>query len=157
MSGTTFEYTTTRGQGASTTGNVSGIYDMSGGAREYVSAYVEGEDANESGSNLVNSDSKYKDIYIADIDDDQPSNFNANSYIFGDAIYETSGAGQKYFAWTRSCQSSFPYSGQFFLRGGTYMYGDGSSIFIFDNSTGENTGYVYNHASFRPVLAVQND
>ena len=32
MSGTTFEYTTTRGQGASTTGTIYGIYDMSGGA-----------------------------------------------------------------------------------------------------------------------------
>ena len=35
----TLPYNTTIGVTASTTGNITGVYDMSGGAREYVAGY----------------------------------------------------------------------------------------------------------------------
>ncbi|HHT38169.1 MAG TPA: hypothetical protein GXZ95_01990, partial [Mollicutes bacterium] len=40
------EYHTTDGVKASTTGNIYGIYDMSGGAFEYVSVYVDNSHSN---------------------------------------------------------------------------------------------------------------
>ena len=40
---TTNSYTTTNGQKASTTGNVYGVYDMSGGSWEYIASYVNNE------------------------------------------------------------------------------------------------------------------
>ena len=44
--GTTNDYTSTQGVKASTTGTVYGVYDMSGGAWEYVAAYVNNGDFN---------------------------------------------------------------------------------------------------------------
>ena len=44
--GTTNDYTSTQGVNASTTGTVYGIYDMSGGAYEYVAAYVNNGNSN---------------------------------------------------------------------------------------------------------------
>ena len=38
--GTTNDYTSAQGVKASTTGTVHGVYDMSGGAWEYIAAYV---------------------------------------------------------------------------------------------------------------------
>ena len=58
--GTTNDYTSTQGVKASTTGTVYGVYDMSGGAWEYVAAYVNNGDFNlkNYGSSLVNGDAK---------------------------------------------------------------------------------------------------
>ena len=44
--GTTNDYTSTQGVKASTTGTVYGVYDMSGGAWEYIAAYVNNGDSN---------------------------------------------------------------------------------------------------------------
>ena len=51
--------------GQSTTGTVYGAYDMSGGAWEYVAAYVDNGDSNLTsyGSSLVNGDAKVKNVY----------------------------------------------------------------------------------------------
>ncbi|MDE6141427.1 MAG: hypothetical protein K2G03_02380, partial [Bacilli bacterium] len=60
-------YNTETGYLASTTGNVTGVYDMSGGTEEYVAAYVEGS---LSGSGFKAADlegfEKYFDVYPAD-------------------------------------------------------------------------------------------
>ena len=48
---------------ASTTGNITGIYDMSGGTREYVMAEWVSEDKDTS---VYKIDLKYYDIYIYD-------------------------------------------------------------------------------------------
>ena len=63
--GTTNDYTSTQGVKASTTGTVYGVYDMSGGAWEYVAAYVDNGDSNLTsyGSSLVNGDAKVKNVY----------------------------------------------------------------------------------------------
>ena len=84
-SSVTLPYNTTTGYKASTTGNISGIYDMSGGTHEYMAAYMDGD----LGTSGFTSDpattygSKYFDIYN--------SNSTITSYnnrILGDATGE---------------------------------------------------------------------
>lgn len=65
----------------STTGNIYGIYDMCGGANEYVAGTLTGKLSN-SYYNFTNIDSKYYDIYA--------TNYNESKRIKGDALYETS-------------------------------------------------------------------
>ncbi len=77
----------------STTGTVYGIYDMSGGAYEYVAAYVNNGNSNLTtyGSSLVNETRSYmKDVYDMGSVDTREANYAANSDVYGDAIYETS-------------------------------------------------------------------
>ena len=63
------EYNTLGGFKASTTGNIYGVYDMSGGSNEYVMAnmvnYYGELNSNESG--IINIDEKYYDKYTYDI------------------------------------------------------------------------------------------
>ena len=120
-SGNAYAYVTNVGQ--STTGTVHGVYDMSGGAWEYVAAYV-----NNGNSNLTNYGS---------------------SLVNGDAVYETSANGNSSSSsWYGDC-SNFPYtSGPFFERGGNYNNGTGAGVFYFSNSNGIS----YGGDSFRPVL-----
>ncbi|MGI6325187.1 MAG: hypothetical protein ACOXZS_04540, partial [Bacilli bacterium] len=64
-------------QKASTTGNIYGIYDMSGGAWERVSAYVNNAHTNLTtyGPQIISADSKYKDIYAMGATDTQANNY----------------------------------------------------------------------------------
>ena len=57
-------YNTEIGYLASATGNITGVYDMSGGAWEYVAGYVSGKPGS-SGLTPSNYDSKYFDVYNA--------------------------------------------------------------------------------------------
>ncbi len=80
----TIAYNTTTGYLASTTGNITGIYDMSGGAQEYMASYMSGQ-VGESGfaESEINSKIKYFDVYS--------SVSSVNSYknrILGDATGE---------------------------------------------------------------------
>ena len=68
VSGTTSDitlpYNTETGYKASTTGNITGIYDMSGGAWEYVAGYMpSSSDASGFTSTELTKYSKYLDIY----------------------------------------------------------------------------------------------
>ena len=69
-------YNTTIGYLASTTGNISGIYDMSGGAHEYMASY-------RSGASIPSGDAKYFDVYSA-----SSSTTTYNYRILGDATGE---------------------------------------------------------------------
>ena len=75
------QWTGDKGKLASTTGNVYGIYDMSGGAREYTAAYVNNGNASLSSNagSLVAAEAKYKDVYAVGSPDNQANNYNANS------------------------------------------------------------------------------
>ena len=80
----TLPYNTPTGYKASTTGNITGIYDMSGGAIEYVAGYV--QSANDQSGFSVSelaTYSKYLDLYPSDA---TLSNFNYR--ILGDATGE---------------------------------------------------------------------
>ena len=135
--------------GQSTTGTVHGVYDMSGGAWEYVAAYVNNGNSNLTnyGSSLVNGDAKTKNVYSKGSSDSRDNNYSANSGKYGDAVYETSGNSSSS-SWYGD-YSGFPYASvPFFRRGGSYVNGTNAGVFYFDNIYGDS----YSDNSFRPVL-----
>ena len=140
-SGTTTDYTSTEGVLASSTGNVYGIYDLSGNAYEYVVGYYNGSTS----SNLTNnggtfasqggSSTKYSTAYTG--------TSASSAYIYGDATYETSGwhSDGAYFVY-----STYP----FFGRGGDYNDGSDAGVFYSYNNFGSSSYY----SSFRLALVV---
>ena len=100
----------------STTGNVYGIYDTSGGAWEYVASYSVTKGSYS--STLPDSTDKFCIKYGA-----------YNTGIPGDATSETSGWYGDYASWPFS---SVPV----WERGGTYNIGSSAGSFAFDNGNG---------------------
>lgn len=149
--GTTNDYTSTQGQEASTTGNVYGIYDMSGAAYEYVAAYVNNENENSTSyvSSLVSAASYMKDVYAVGSEATRAANYAANSVVFGDTVYETSSNGDSINgSWHGDC-SYFPNLSGFCLdRGGGYSGGSTDGAFFFSYGDGSAVNYL----GFRPVL-----
>ena len=136
--------------GQSTTGTVHGVYDMSGGAWEYVAAYVNNGNSNLTnyGSSLVNGDAKTKNVYSKGSSDSRDNNYSANSGKYGDAVYETSANGNSSSSSWYGDYSYFPRTGDpFFVRGGGYNSGTGAGVFYFNGNNGSDSNY-----SFRPVL-----
>ena len=149
--GTTNDYTSTQGVKASTTGTVYGVYDMSGGAWEYVAGYVNNGNGNLTsyGSSLVNGDAKTKNVYSKASSDNNTNNYNANSGKYGDAVYETSANGNTGNSSWYGDYSYFPYTGApFFERGGYYDDGTSAGVFFFSSNRGVSGSII----SFRPVL-----
>ena len=137
--------------GQSTTGTVHGVYDMSGGAWEYVAAYVNNGNSNLTnyGSSLVNGDAKTKNVYNKASSDNNTNNYNANSGKYGDAVYETSANGNSSSSSWYGDYSIFPNTSYpFFIRGGGYNDGANAGVFYFNGSGGSSDGRI----SFRPVL-----
>jgi len=119
-----YAYNTVQGQLASTTGNITGVYDMSGGAYDYTAAYVYNGNASLTTycSNLLTAAAKYKDVYSASSTsgtDTQATNYPLTSGKYGDAIYETSPSSASPYtnSWF-SDTSNMPYAARpVFLRG----------------------------------------
>ena len=162
--GTTNDYTSTQGQEASTTGNITGVYDMSGGAWEYVAAYVNnsyvqsGQELYTYGQSLIDSvnagNTKYADVYSVGSSDSYSNNYavsNPENGHYGDAIYETSNVGTGMNSWYNEYSyfpdTSFP----FFDRGGYYNCESDAGMFCFDS--GNSISYMQD-ASFRVVVPV---
>ena len=153
----TLPYNTETGYKASTTGNITGVYDMSGGAWEYVAAYMpSSRDASGFTSAELNTYAKYLDIY--------PSNSTITSYnnrILGDATGEL---GPFYFYADKDninryhnnwygdfsdfVDSTYPW----FSRGGVYDTGVLAGQFHFDRFIGG----VYISFGSRLALTVKN-
>lgn len=128
---------------------------MSGGAWEYVAAYVNNGHSNLTtyGSSLVNAEAKYKDVYSKGSSDSYSNNYAvstpANGH-YGDAVWETSNSGTSTNSWY-SDYSYFPYTTTpFFRRGGGYSGGADAGVFYFRNYSGDGNSYV----SFRIVVPV---
>ena len=123
------EYVTNTDQ--SSTGNVYGIYDLSGNAYEYVAAAY----SNRSEIGTTNGSTKYATVYDGtDVNTD---------YKYGDATYETSG-------W-HSDSATFVLSyDPFFIRGGSCSTGDRAGVFFYSSSNGSATTF----DSFRLALVV---
>ncbi len=150
-------YNTATGYLASTTGNITGIYDMSGGAFEYLAAYMD----NIVGSSgltvdFINSHKKYFDIY--------PSDSDINTYnkrILGDATgemgpfyYYYDGDNEKRYhnAWYVD-SSYFVFSSHPWVdRGSNYSFGVLAGQFYFNR----NTGGLGSDFGSRLVLAFNN-
>ena len=150
-------YNTANGQEASTTGDVTGIYDMSGGAWEYVAAYANNghDNINTYGSELVGT-GKYVDVYRASANngsDNQATNYsyaqpsaglsissiNETSGHYGDAVWETSSSNSGTTSWY-SDYSYFPYSNSpFFVRGGDCYAATSAGVFFFSYATGSTS------------------
>ena len=138
---TTNAWNTAGGVKASTTHNVYGIYDMSGGADEYVAAYYTGGSSS-SISSLTNAADKYVDRYS--------TAYSASKK--GDAVYETSSSSSGSTSWDGD-YSFAPYSDYpVFERGGNYLYNYGAGVFYFHSYNGNANS----SRGFRVVLtAVQ--
>ena len=139
-------WNTATGVNASTTGNIYGIYDMSGGANEYVMGNYN-DTISDSGFSSM-PEAKYYDKYTGT---DSESDFT--KYHLGDATKETVRAksGRRN-AWYGDDSYSVYSSSPWVSRGGKYDYGTAVGVFYFgrtDASAGWG-GYVN---SFRCVLS----
>ena len=147
-----YRYYTENGQKASTTRNIYGIYDMSGGAWEYMANYLGSVTGNQFVSKFLTIESKYQTPYAGtgatDSTADRTLNYEANEEKYGDAIWETSNGCNGQYSWNAD-YSYFPYaSSPFFLRGGNCCYGLDAGPFFF----GDYSGWGDYHCSFRIVL-----
>ena len=136
---TEYSYNTTQGKKASTTGNVYGIYDMSGGASEAVACYY-------NGSNKL----QYGDAFaiIAGVSNEYVTVYekieNENNYKNGMATYETAN-------WNLDSKEFVNENNPFFIRGGYYIGMDDNGIFSFKSYDGNSSKYV----GFRTCLIVR--
>ena len=128
------QWNTPTGVNASTTGNIYGIYDMSGGAWEYVMANYN-KNVGSSGINFGSIDSKYYDVYTGT---------SVSNGKLGDSTKETQGWNSDYASFVNS---SWPW----FIRGGFYLNGSNAGVFAFDY--GSSSGDAYSVYSWRVVLS----
>ncbi len=159
------------GVSASSTGNMTGVYDLSGGEWERTASYVAnghdnlltyGASIAYIGDVLKTTNTKYTMVYPYDssVDNstktDNTTNVNAasnanyakNTKIYGDAIRETSTAGTN----TNSWQDDYSYfaglNAPFMMRGGGLWTGSHAGRFSFNRHNGDSN-YL---AGFRPVV-----
>lgn len=145
-------YNTTNGQQASTTGNIYGIYDMSGGSYEYIaSCHNVGTP-----SSFCSLSNQYYTKYVSGCCDSGYNTLNK-----GDAVYETAN-GQYWDGDTSIFGNAANWYGDYgfmtiasssIIRGGSYSDTTTAGIFNYKDGTGSaltNTG-------FRPVLLVYNE
>jgi hypothetical protein len=132
-----YRYNELGGGNASTTGNVYGIYDMAGGAFEYVAGIWGTKQSNGDYYDFSDVDPKYYDSYTG-----------YNSEMYGDAVYETSintgGTGSWDFDYSNTISESKP----IYRRGGRSSYGKNSGIFCRSSDAGQT----YSSNGFRPCL-----
>ena len=142
----------TKGVNASTTGNQYGIYDMSGGAWEYVMGVQKDANGNvQVGSSGFSTaslpDSKYYDLY----DYQAQGGVGYTRYHLGDATREvlknTSSEGQN--AWWSDYSYNIYSSAPWVNRGGGYYGGSGAGVFNFHRGA----GWSGTDGSFRSVLS----
>lgn len=99
----------------SSTGNVYGIYDLSGNAYEYVASYYkDGDFSNANSTFTTGTSDKYSTAYDG-------TDVNTN-YKYGDATYETRG-------WHQDSAYFIDSYGLFFIRGGHFDYNDNAGVF----------------------------
>ena len=133
------------GMASSTTGNITGIYDISGGVKEYVMGNLNRTTSSSSLTlDLVTVPDKYINVYTS------VSNDNGyRSEYFGDAFYETS----ELKSWYKDYLGKLSTTYAWFSRGGDYANTVDAGAFYVSPKMGEaNTT-----TGFRPVLIVGNN
>lgn len=144
---------------ASTTGNISGVYDMAGGVSEYVATYLNNENdvLSANGKNLVQEETiANREIYTVASTDQPINNYKRNGIndgVYGNAIYETSTGYVGNYGVNNDTSNFISGSTPFLIRGGSYLDGIGSGIFSFNATNGAANGKSNNAFGFRPVLA----
>ena len=158
---------------ASSTGNIYGIYDLSGGTFERTAAYVAnsngelktyGTSIAYDGNTLRTASTKYTTTYPFDSSTDNTgitnndtnlntasaNNYKKNTIIYGDGIRETSTTGAGSSSWYGDLSSYLGLYYPFSVRGGTFWTGSGAGLFCFGRTGGTSSYY----SGFRAVLAV---
>lgn len=115
---------------ASTTKNVYGIYDMSGGAYDMVAGCKEGY------TSILTEDNNLIEKYI--------NVYEKSGYGYGDAISETKG-------WFQDYQGAFWSTYNMYTRGFVAYQGPATGLFAFYGSTGTSS----EAESFRPACIVE--
>lgn len=157
-------YNTETGYLASTTGNITGVYDMAGGRDEIMASYVENGILSYfamTSNDISGYAGKYIDVY--------QSNSNSTAYanrILGDATgemgpfynYEDTDNGKQginttrnHSGWYKDFATFISADSPAFKRGGTAKNGSLSGQFAFNSTTGSNSST----SAFRVVLAPQ--
>ena len=139
----------------STTGNIYGIYDMSGGTWERTASYINNGKTGNGASVVVGKEksTKYATVYpysdVGNNDDEKGiANYKLNDKIYGDSVRETSTEGKGATSWNGD-HSDFPEGRYpFFLRGGHYGNGGTAGLSAFSRNGG---GAHWAHG-FRSVL-----
>ena len=147
----------------STTGNPTGVYDLAGGAWEYIAAYIDNgyyglaDNGGNSEEDIYGSrNSKYKTIYPNepnDDGDDYEEEYSINNFALiyryrGDALFETSDSGFGNDAFDNCTayfiQGDIPY----LIRGGDYNSIVGAGLFSYNGYSGASNS----SESFRVVF-----
>ena len=152
----TLAYNTEEGYKATTTGNITGIYDMSGGAWEYVAAYIDstyGSSGFDSSDTYMDSSyAKYFDVYSNNSDET-----TYNKRILGDATgeigpfysYRDGDNNVRYHNnWYSDASSFIKSNNSWFCRGGHFTNGAVAGVLYFYWIN----GIADNYGSFRIVL-----
>ena len=139
------KYNGTKGVLASTTGNVYGVYDMSGGAYEYVmgnmsntaDSYIFYPSSSGFASSWYDnySNQKYVNTYVngSTYTDQTAYNRARLGDATGEVVLSTGGSGGWYGEY-----ANFPYSSRsWFARGGIQSYSSGAGVFLFYGSVGD--------------------
>lgn len=124
---------------ASTTGNKYGIFDMAGGATEYVAGYLDNmileNEAYKNDFGAENQSNKYftvfkyeKNKYI----------YESNKNIYGDATLETSSSTGAYTSWNKETSYYLTRQSPFFLRGGDFSEGEFAGLFAYSIHSGHS-------------------
>ena len=132
---------TGRGVGASTTGTIYGIYDMSGGSWEYVMGNYNDVSGGSGFSNPVTLDSKYYNKYTSE---DASKACNGNECI-SHGLSETAG-------WYNDYHTMITETYPWLLRGGYYYSTAFAGVFNFDHYY--VSGTASSGISFRLVMSV---
>ena len=154
------EYNGTIGVLASTTGNIYGVYDMSGGALEYVMGNMSGtsgryalatgdESAFSTSWYNTQSNQKYLDVYANgnSYDDQKAYNRGKLGDATGEIVLSTDDLG----GWYNDCAKFPASSNRWFYRGGRALSND-AGIFHFDKGAGN----AYSSFSTRAILVSLN-
>ncbi len=158
--GITNAYDTAQGAQASTTGNIYGIYDLSGGAYEKVAGYISnGNSSLNNGSSFAyqtvdpegyqTRSTKYATVYPYDSSNDTNTNnyttYKNAGYGYGDAILESSLTGRDWVSWFND-SSGFPaLIYPFFCRGCCFADGGRTGVFAFDGFLGNQDLFRFSH------------
>ena len=159
-----YVWTQKNGTKASSTGTIYGIYDMSGGTWERSATIVNNGNGNLNtyGKAIMNAlnngkSTAYVTVYPKgetsgqSLDDSNKGNYAANTKIYGDAIRETSTAGEGRTSWYSDYSYFAGADYPFFVRGGSCWDTSVAGLFYFNRVSG-NCGY---GNGFRSVLVAQ--
>ena len=156
---------------ASSTGNITGIYDLAGGLWERSASYIANEHQNlwtyvksmaYMGEQLKTTSTKYTMVYPHDSNVDNNAmqnteenlnaasnaNYAKNTKIYGDAIRETSTKGLENSSWQNNNSSFVALYGPVMIRGGDFSNTSHTGRFYFHRNPGESTF----NSGFRPVV-----